>query len=432
MEILSLGEKIKRRRKELDLTLKDLAGDRITPGQISLVESGKSNPSMDLLEYLAASLNTSVEYLMESEDSQAEKICAYFEATAEFHILNGDENTAELYIEKILFYAAEFKLDYRKARSLYLKGCICIENNDITNAQQLLLSANNIFIKKNYYHDTVSTFLKLGQISFNTEAYHSAISFYKQSEKIFLDHQIGDDLLLGNIYFNLANTYLKLDNLDRSMKYSYLANQIFAQMGDKKAYAKSLFFMAEEYYKKSDIENCIKFSKSALKVLREVKDLELMSVIENDLGKLFSDFENIEESFIHLNKAKEIREKSNDKKLMETLIVICENYIKLKEINKAEETLLEIYNNLIDGENNTLIEYHLLKYRVELLGGKFTHAVNTLLDALKLAVNFEDINKAAEISILIGKIYMDNGRDREAAEYLNQGVEFFKQKGVLK
>ena len=53
MEILSLGEKIKRRRKELNMTLKDLAGDRITPGQISLVESGRSNPSMDLLEYLA-------------------------------------------------------------------------------------------------------------------------------------------------------------------------------------------------------------------------------------------------------------------------------------------------------------------------------------------------------------------------------------------
>lgn len=30
MEILTLGEKIKRRRKELEMTLKDLAGDRIT------------------------------------------------------------------------------------------------------------------------------------------------------------------------------------------------------------------------------------------------------------------------------------------------------------------------------------------------------------------------------------------------------------------
>lgn len=83
MEILSLGEKIKRRRKELDMTLKDLAGDRITPGQISLVESGKSNPSMDLLEYISSVLNTSIEYLMESEESQAEKICLYYENLSE-------------------------------------------------------------------------------------------------------------------------------------------------------------------------------------------------------------------------------------------------------------------------------------------------------------------------------------------------------------
>lgn len=87
MEILSLGEKIKRRRKELNMTLKDLAGDRITPGQISLVESGKSNPSMDLLEYLAETLNTSIEYFMESEDTQAEKICKYYENIAESHII---------------------------------------------------------------------------------------------------------------------------------------------------------------------------------------------------------------------------------------------------------------------------------------------------------------------------------------------------------
>ena len=78
MEILSLGEKIKKKRKALNMTLKDLAKDRITPGQISLVESGRSNPSMDLLEYLSLNLNTTVEYLIESEDSQAEKISKYY------------------------------------------------------------------------------------------------------------------------------------------------------------------------------------------------------------------------------------------------------------------------------------------------------------------------------------------------------------------
>ena len=90
MEILSLGEKIKRKRKELNMTLKDLAKDRITPGQISLVESGRSNPSMDLLEYLSINLNTTVEYLMESEESQAEKISTYYSQMAESYIISGN------------------------------------------------------------------------------------------------------------------------------------------------------------------------------------------------------------------------------------------------------------------------------------------------------------------------------------------------------
>ena len=124
MEILTLGEKIKRRRKELEMTLKDLAGDRITPGQISLVESGRSNPSMDLLEYLANALQTSVEYLMESEETQAEKICVYYEQMAETYILNQDYISAEKYIENALYYAEKYDLEYRKAKNLFLSGTI--------------------------------------------------------------------------------------------------------------------------------------------------------------------------------------------------------------------------------------------------------------------------------------------------------------------
>ena len=59
--------------------------------------------------------------------------------------------------------------------------------------------------------------------------------------------------------------------------------------------------------------------------------------IENDLGKLFSDFENVEQSFIHLYKAKEIRERTNDSKIIETLCNICENYIKLKDETKRKK-----------------------------------------------------------------------------------------------
>lgn len=432
MEILSLGEKIKRRRKELDMTLKDLAGDRITPGQISLVESGKSNPSMDLLEYLANALKTSVEYLMESEETQAEKICLYFENIAEAYILNEDLHYGEQYIERALYYAEKYNLEYRKARNLYLRAKIYMTKEEYGAAQQFFLSSNVIFIKNSKFEEVVNTFLNLGKITYELKAYHSSNSYLQQAEKVFLDNDIGNDALLGEIYFYIASTYFKLDNLDKSINYSYLAKEKFNQLDNKKEYAKSLLLLAEQYNKKGDVDNAIKYSKKTLDVFRELEDSIQLSQIENNLGKLFYEFENIEESFKHFNKAMELRKNNKDAKLVETLTNVCENYIKLKDIENCRKLLEEVLQNVKDGDNQVLIDYYLLKYRVELLDNNFNEAENTLIIALNFAKNMDCLKQAAEIAILLGKFYIDNKDDSSAAKYLNDGVAIFKQLGILR
>ena len=261
MEILTLGEKIKRRRKEQKMTLKDLAGDRITPGQISLVESGRSNPSMDLLEYLANALQTSVEYLMESEETQAEKICIYYEQSAETYILNEDYISAEEHIENALFYAEKYKLEYRKAKNLFLRANICNAKNELVLAQQLYLSANVIFIKRNNFEQIIKTFLNLGKITLSLKAYHSAISYLKQAEKVYLYNDIGNDSLLGEIYYEMAQSYFKIDDTNKSLEYTFLAKQKFEQVQDRREYGKSLISLSKEYNKKGDIANAIKYSR---------------------------------------------------------------------------------------------------------------------------------------------------------------------------
>lgn len=432
MEILSLGEKIKRRRKELNMTLKDLAGDRITPGQISLVESGKSNPSMDLLEYLASSLNTSIEYLMESEETQAENICTYFENIAEAHIFNENLSLAEKYIEEALYYAEKYDLEYRKARNLYLRGIIYKLKGETAMAQQFFLSANVIFIKKNNYEETINTFVNLGEITFDLKAYHSSCSYFQQAEKVYSDNDVGDDFLLGKIYFYIANAYFKLENVDKAIDYSFLAKEKFKQLDDKKEYANSLLLLAQEYSKKGDVPNAIKYSQRTLNAFKKINDSKYVADIENSLGMLFCEFENMEESFEHLNKARKIRTSNKDPKLIETLVSICENYIKLKDMDKCKEILQEIKDNIENGSSRSLISYYMLKFRVDLLNSDLREAENTLILALNFVKNIGYEKDEAEISIIIGKFYIDNGKDQEAAKYLNNGVEKFKKLGIIK
>ena len=338
MEILSLGEKIKRRRKELNMTLKDLAGDRITPGQISLVESGRSNPSMDLLEYLAGALNTSVEYLMESEETQAEKISIYYEQIAESYILNGGYITAEKYIENALYYDEKFHLEYRKAKKLFLRANICMSKNELVLAQQFYLSANVIFIKNNNYEEVIKTFLNLGKITLKLKAFHSATSYLCQAEKVYMDNNIGNDFLLGEIYYQMADAYYKIENISQSINYSFLAKQKFEQVHNREEYAKALLLLSEDYNKKGDLANAIKYSQKTLEVYRELQEEKSISNIENNLGKLFYEFDNLEESFKHFEIAKEIRLKSKDGSIIERCVskdgqIAITDYSVIKELN---------------------------------------------------------------------------------------------------
>lgn len=65
---LTLGEKIKRRRRELHLTQAALAGESITRILISRIESGDVNPSLETLKYLADRLGVPAGYLLTEED----------------------------------------------------------------------------------------------------------------------------------------------------------------------------------------------------------------------------------------------------------------------------------------------------------------------------------------------------------------------------
>lgn len=431
MEILTLGEKIKRRRKELEMTLKDLAGDRITPGQISLVESGRSNPSMDLLEYLANALQTSVEYLMESEETQAEKICVYYEQMAETYILNQDYISAEKYIENALYYAEKYDLEYRKAKNLFLRANICKAKNELVLAQQLYLSANVIFIKRNNFEQVINTFLNLGKITLSLKAYHSATSYLKQAEKVYLDNNIGNDSLLGEIYYEMAESYFKIDDIKKAIDYTFLAKQKFEQVQHREEYGKALLLLSQEYNKKGDLVNAIKYSKKTLEVYRELEEEKNISAIENNLGKLFFEFDNIEEAFRHYNVAKEIRMRNNDTNVIETLINICEGYIKIKEIDKCEEVLEEI-KTLIGGTDvEQIIEQNLLWYRVYTIKEMADEAELVLLETFNLAKVNGLEKRAAELAILLGRYYIGIKKDYEAAKYLDEGVKIFRNLGIL-
>ena len=432
MEILSLGEKIKRKRKQLNMTLKDLAKDRITPGQISLVESGRSNPSVDLLEYLADTLNTTVEYLMESEESQAKKISLYYEQVGESCVLQGDYEKGQRYIDNALYYCEKYNLEYRKAMIYFITAKAYMYKKDFPMAQKFFLSANVIFIKNNNYEKIIKTFLHLASIALEVKAYHSASSYLKQAEKVYLDNNFVDDFLMGEIHYNMARTYYDIEELDSALEYSYLAKKRFEQIYNDEDYAKNLFCLAEDFNKKGDLSNAIKYSKKTLEVYKKIQYNKGIVNIEHNLGKLFYELGHLDESLKHYEISKNVSAQNHVGYINDILIDICKNYLKLKNTEECSRILKNIESSIEENDIDRKIECKLIKYTLFNIEDKMEQAENVLIDTYTLAKNSGRLAKAGELAMRVGKYFVDKKEEEEASYYLNQGIQLFNESEKLK
>lgn len=70
----SVGERLRARRRELGLSLEELAEPGITPAHISRIERGLRRPSVRALRKLAVKLDTTVSWLEFGEDDAARQL----------------------------------------------------------------------------------------------------------------------------------------------------------------------------------------------------------------------------------------------------------------------------------------------------------------------------------------------------------------------
>ena len=111
---------------------------------------------------------------------------------------------------------------------------------------------------------------------------------------------------------------------------------------------------------------------------------------------------------------------------------ICENYIKLKNISKCEEVLEEINLYIDESQIEVIIDVNLIWYRVYTLRELSREAEYILMDMYNLAKKNDLFKQAAQLSVMLGKFYIDRKNDAEAAKYLDEGVNIFRKIGILK
>ncbi|WP_249175743.1 helix-turn-helix domain-containing protein, partial [Clostridium tyrobutyricum] len=127
MEILSIGEKIRRIRIYKGLTLKDLCSNRISISKMSCIENEKIKPDDSILKFIADKFDVDVEYLKQSIRDQIKN---------NIKVIMNDKNkfNYEAELEYNLNFAEKYNYNDLCVKLLHLLFNYFIEKNQINSA----------------------------------------------------------------------------------------------------------------------------------------------------------------------------------------------------------------------------------------------------------------------------------------------------------
>ncbi|TQR21477.1 helix-turn-helix domain-containing protein [Psychrobacillus vulpis] len=226
----TLGERIRKLRKQQKMTLETLAGTELTKGMLSLIENNKANPSMESLNYIAEQLNVDVTELLE-EVSSLELQEVLEKAELLFNKKNDDlADEYEQLIKLVEPYVPKLTQGYEAARLLEMYSK-CLYHTNKNNWEPLINHAATMYEQMNLT-------AKRGDIGIFRSARRFIVHDYKGALSILLAERA-----------ELETNPLWTDPLSR-LDYDYLEATMYFAIGE---YDKAIIVMenAIEYSKKN-------------------------------------------------------------------------------------------------------------------------------------------------------------------------------------
>jgi len=430
MNILSLGEKIKKLRKEKNMTLKELAGDRITAAQISHIERDKSHTSYELLDYLAKKLDVSTDYLLETKEMQSKKITDNLILQSEICIKNNDLEEAKVQITKALEICKEYDLSDSYGKCNFLLANINLKRSEYDKAISSFERALFFFIKNNDKKNIFKCYRDIGCISIQEKFYKGAISHFNFAEEILIETNEEDLNLYKELYSNMADCYMKLNQSDKALEYILKISAI-EKNNSVKEEADMMVLKARSLFDMGQYEESKEYFRKALELLEKEEDKNKLAKVYLTISDVYKNIGDIDKVLEYSQKAYDIKKNDEDQYMIESLFKMIYSYIENKDYSLARKYCKLTLAYSIKSKDK-LNEYKALKlyadiYRKE---GQLELAIEFLNKCIDIVSNLENQKLLASLYIELGDLYSNISKEKEL-EYYQKGVYVYKNLEVI-
>lgn len=430
MNILSLGEKIKKLRKEKNMTLKELSGDRITAAQISHIERDKSHTSYELLEYLSERLDVSIDYLLETKEMQSKKITDNLILQSEIYIKRDALDEAEKEIHEIIEICEEYGLSENYGKCNYLLGDIYLKRKDGATANFYFEKALFYFIKNDDKKRIFQCYMNIANIYFDEEFYQVSLTNYYFAKDILEEINIDDPDTYKELYSKISKCYMKLNDSEKSLEFiekiGNIDNDYSPEQEIELLVLKAKKLLAEgEYVKSKDY-----FAK-ALKIIEKEENKDKLAQIYLTVGSIYAEMGDNEKFLEYSEKVYDIKKNDTDEYMMNSLYNIIQSYIDADDFEMAKKYSKLALAAAIKNKSK-YDEYKALKYYCDIYKykGETDISIEYLIKCIEIVSKLDEEKILGNLYIELGQLYSGISKEKELECY-QKGITIFKDLEII-
>lgn len=418
-EPLSLGYKIRERRREAGLTQSQLAHGIISRSYLSQIEQGIVEPSYDVLGKIAKRLSMSIEELSEMP---VNRDFLYIQVQkelklAENHVELGNIEKAVKILEHPRFQATDFLDPIQKGIFGWIQGRLHEKKRNFAEAIRYFSESVSSLEMVHSNEKLVRSLISMGKVFSKMNQNEKSLQILNQAYQIAIYEQITGPIqislfiYLGMVHGKLGELYSAIHFLNEAMKLNqvtdsyYKAGRIFMALG--------VCYMELNRFQES-----IHAFEQAVYVFKLTNDQENEAGTYTNLAILFVRNQNYDQSIQYFKQAIDLYQQIGNQQLkMNTMIKLAQAYFYHGDF---ESSMLQCEAIIAGDEKETTIykKTYELMGDVEFQGGNFLLSLNYYDHALSY-VKQEELKNEKQLMMKKAKTYHRMGKFEQASLLVN-------------
>lgn len=416
MEILSVGEKIKRARIYKGFTLKDICGDKLSVSKLSCIENDKVDAEAWIIELISRKLNIDIDYL-----------CHGIREQIMDNLSRLEEDKKHEDFEKNVLYNLEYADKYGYfdlcVKLIHMMFSYYLDNRENHKLQSITSKYYDYCQKSQNDENYLVYYMDMARYLYSGREFAQAATYYNNIRKLAVEKDKMN--ILARATYNESACYVMLENTERAYEVAVRLEELINYLeGDiSKAEVYQMLAILSLSMDKGKFEEYEQKSYELYGFNNENKALAIFNY-----GVTLFDINLGSEGLEYIHRSLSLYPKNNIQKLVDFMLIAVEELFDNNILETAQNICDEALNHAISLDDSVYIEkaYYLKSRILQRQGSAIASEMymNLSLDSLLKFGTKHDIYKRY---LEMGYMYYKLGQASESIKYFNLAISIEKK-----